>query len=192
MEVRPEIVAAVERVFPAVEGLAGGRFPGWRPSPEMEARGLLYLDGPHPILSEAQCAAIAMAASQLGEKGCYLSYVERIVGPVAIQDFELDALSFDRYRELQPAAALDHVVVSQSGEWGVFVDEEGVAVVAGPTSFIASLYRTLPPTKEQATRYASDILSTQHPGLIAWLTELLTEILGPEEAAAVFSSAESS
>ncbi|MGZ4340327.1 MAG: hypothetical protein ACXVQ3_09740 [Gaiellaceae bacterium] len=45
--------------------------------------------------------------------------------------------------------------------------------------------------KEQATRYASEILSTKHPGLIAWLTELLTEILGPQDAAAVLSSAKS-
>jgi hypothetical protein len=46
--------------------------------------------------------------------------------------------------------------------------------------------------KEQATRYASDMLTTEIPGLIAWVTELLTEILGTAEAAAILSSAKPS
>jgi hypothetical protein len=188
VQVPPEVGAAVERVFPSVDGIAGGRFPDWRPGPDMEARGLLYLDG--FSLSEVQVAAIADAAAELGEQACYLSYVERYVDPET-QDFELESLSIDRYRELRPDDNLDHVVVSQRGRWGVYVENDGVAVVAGPEQFIAALYRTLPSTKEQATRYAIDILSVAQPGLIASLTELLTEILGREEAATVLSSAES-
>jgi len=188
VEVPAEICAAVERVFPSVEGRAGGRFPDWRPGPEMEARGLLYLDG--FSLSELQAAAIADAAAELGEQACYLSYVERYEDP-ATQDFELESLSIDRYRELRPDANLDHVVVSRRGQWGIYVENDGVAVVAGPEHFITSLYRTLPSTREQATRYATDILSLAQPGLTAWLTELLTEILGREETATVLSTAKS-
>jgi hypothetical protein len=40
-----------------------------------------------------------------------------------------------------------------------------------------------------ATRYAGDILSTEHPGLIEWMRGLLSDILGPVEAATVLSSA---
>lgn len=83
-------------------------------------------------------------------------------------------------------------MVSQSGRWGIYVENDGIAVVAGPEKFITSLYRTLPSTKEQAIRYASDLLS--EPNAIAWsssLKEFLTDILGPEEATSVLSSAES-
>ena len=189
MEVPPEISAAVERVFPAVEGMAGGRFPNWRPGPDMEARGLLYLD--EFSLSEVQVAAIADAAAELGEQACYLSYVERYEAPVT-QDFELESLSIDRYLELRPDVNLDHVVVSRRGQWGFYVDNDGVAVLAGPEEFMTSLYRTLPSAKEQATRYASEILSINIPGLHEWLRDLLNAILGPEDAAAVLSAAEAS
>jgi hypothetical protein len=186
VEVPPEISAAVERVFPAVERMAGGRFPNWRPGPDMEARGLLYLD--EFSLSEAQVAAIAEAAAELDEQACYLSYVERYDDP-ATQDFELESLSIDRYRELRPDFNLDHVVVSRRGQWGIYVDNDGVAVAAGPEEFITSLYRTLPSAKEQATRYASEILSTDLPGLHTWLVDLLSGVLGPDDAAAVLASA---
>jgi hypothetical protein len=155
----------------------------------MEARGLLYLDG--YSLSEVQVAAIADAAAELGEQACYLSYVERYADSET-QDFKLQSLSIDRYRELRPDANLDHVVVSRRGRWGIYVDNDGVAVVAGPEQFITSLYRTLPSAKEQATRYASEILSTDLPGLHTWLRDLLNAILGPEDAAAVLSTAEPS
>jgi hypothetical protein len=187
----PEISAAVERVFPAEEGVAGGRFPEWKPSSVMDARGLLYLDD--WTLNALQCAAVAEAASQLGDERCYFSWVDRDVWPAAIQDFELDELTFDRYSELlDRGAVLNHVVVSLHGQWGVYITDEGVAVVAGPESFVTSVYRSLPPMKEQATRYASDMLTTEIPGLIAWVTELLTEILGTAEAAAILSSAKPS
>jgi hypothetical protein len=162
-----------------VEGLAGGRFPDWRPSPKIEARGLLYVDEPMLHLSEAQVIAIADSASELGDEGCYLSYVDRYVDPDSpIQDFAVERLSFIGYRELLDRATLNHVLVSQHGRWGVFVTDEGVAVVAGPETFVASVYRTLPPMREQATRYASDILSTELPGLHSWLRDLVNGILG--------------
>ena len=158
------------------------------PDSELEARGLLYLDGAG--LSDAQVAAVAAAALDLGDEGCFVSYVEGSEGRVDVgQDFALRQLTVPQYRELEDPAVLDHVVVSRSGRWGVFVLHDGVAVVAGPESFVRSLYRTLPPMEEQAKRYAGDILSTKHAGLIAWLRELLTVILGPEDGAAVIASA---
>jgi hypothetical protein len=66
----------------------------------MEARGLLYLDDPWTSLSEVQVIAIARAASEIGEPGCYLSYVARYGGPdPPTQDLELKRLSADGYRD---------------------------------------------------------------------------------------------
>jgi hypothetical protein len=181
----PEIATAVERVFPA-----DGGFPHWVPSSEMEARGLLHLDEPWESLSGAQVTAVARAASEIADEACYLSYVARYDGPnEPVQDFELASLRSDRYQELLDSVVLDYVVVSQHGRWGVFVTDEAAAVVTGPESFVSSVYRTLPPMKEQATRYATDILSTELPGLHAWLRDLLNGVLGPDDAAAVLASA---
>jgi hypothetical protein len=101
----------------------------------------------------------------------------------------LASLSSDRYHELLDSVVLDHVVVSQHGRWGVFVTDDAAAVVTGPESFVTSVYRTLPPMQEQATRYASDLLSSDLPGLHAWLHDLLNGVLGQKEAAAVVASA---
>jgi hypothetical protein len=185
----PEIAAAVERVFPA-RAFAPSLtpFPHWVPSEEMEARGLLYREG-FLGLSEVQVVAIADAASEVADQACYLSYVERYVEPQA-QDFELERLTVDRYFELLDGGNLDHVVVSQRGTWGVYVENDGFAVVAGPERFVTSLYRTLPSTMEQATEYAGNVLGVKIPALVPPLTEVLTEILGPEHAATVLSAAE--
>jgi hypothetical protein len=182
MERLPEVSTAIEHVFAGTE--SGSFYPHWVASRDMEAGGLLRF-GTSPALTQDQVTAIAEAASQLDDAGCYLSYVE------GVRDFELEHLSFDRYDELHDPGVLDHVVVSRNGRWGVFVSHLGIAVVAGPEEFVVTLYRTLPPMKEQATQYASEILRTKQSGLIAWLKELLPEILGPEEAAAVFAAAES-
>jgi len=185
MKKRPlEIGNAINRVFPFSNG-----FPDWVPAKAVEARGLLYPAWP---LRETQVRAVARAAAEVGEESCYLSCVDRASDQDALQDFELATFSVERYRELGDAfSLLEHVVVSQAGSWGVFVQHDGAAVVAGPGNFVRSVYESLSPVDEQAAELAAGVLALEIPKYETWLGEFLDEILGSETAARVIGSARS-
>ena len=117
-----------------------------------------------------------------------LSYAERIVNPDRTQDFKIRVFDLDTYLTLLPST-LDHVLVSASGSWGVYVLHSGVAVVAGDGDFVARLYADLPPPVEQAVGFVREIRSMRSEHTASWARNLLADVLGAAVASEIWETA---
>jgi len=188
-----EVAAAVAAAFNV--GQMG--LPEPIPTATLPRRGLLYLT--EVDLTEIQFEAISCGAKRLGDDWLYLSYAERSaplvaprlppLSPLSLEDFRLDAHDYPAYLECAPDAGLDHVLVSPRAVWGVYVDNMGIAVVAGDDDFIDAVYASLPPALDQAVQFTEDILSTNHQGLERWIAKLLEDVLGSQTAEQVLGEA---
>ena len=181
----PDTVARIVlAVFPPREG--GRGLPAPCPSSALAASGFLYPTGDG--LTETQFESLSRAASLAGEDSFYLSYAERIVDPDRTQDFKIPVFDLDAYLTLLPST-LDHVLVSASGSWGVYVLHSGVAVVAGDGDFVARLYADLPPPVEQAVGFVREIRSMRSEHAASWARNLLAEVLGAAVASEIWETA---
>ena len=188
---RETVAAAVSAAFRCEGGM-----PEPSPSVSLTERGLLYLSL-SPRLTQSQFESVSRGSEEVGDKWFYLAHVERShseqrlppLSASTLHDFRLGAHDYEGYLQSVPPSGASHVLVSPSNIWGVYVEDEGVAVVAGDENFVSAVYADQPPALDQAVHFAGDILSAKVPGLERWVAELLRDVLGPEAADEVLSKA---
>jgi hypothetical protein len=177
-----EIIAAAEGVFPyelLPAGLPANRFP---------ARGVLRLDSVTG-LSLPQFNAVSDGAKAAGDRVFYLSFRERRLG-LEPQDFIIQAGDYSRYETLLRPSASPHILVSPRAAWGVFVLNEGIAVLAGDQAFLDVVFRSLPSSEDQLTHFARDVAATKHDGLNEWLLQLYSGLFGAAEVVRILGARE--
>jgi hypothetical protein len=156
---------------------------------------VLYL--PEVNLTSSQFESISRGSEEVGDGWFYLSHVYRSdpaqrpppLSPFTLYDYRLDVHDYEAYLESAPAAALSHVLVSPRGVWGVFVDDDGVVVVAGDENFVSAVFADQQPALDQAVQFLRDVRSAKVPNLEVWAVELLRDVLGSETAEQVLSRA---
>jgi hypothetical protein len=177
------VAAAVSAAFPET---GHGGPPAPSPSSNLHHRGVLYLA--EGGLAEVQFEAVSSGADAVGEDSFYLSYAERFTDPNRVQDFGIRTHDYSRYLACA-TLDLDHILVSVSGRWAVYVLHDGIAVVAGDDRFIAAVYSRLPAAVDQAVAFMRDILSMQQQDAKSWSVNLFRDVLGFEATDHVLATA---
>ena len=133
------------------------------------------------------------AASKLGDEGCYISLIWRPRHEpwhwyIPFSEFNSayveNKKEFDEFG-MRHVFALENVLYSPQGKWGIMFSHEGHALLGSSQSFIEEIQKAIPDLDLQVYeflkywKYCKDNYSSAET---AWLPELLAQVYGQENA----------
>ncbi|MEL4896598.1 hypothetical protein [Crocosphaera sp. Alani8] len=170
-------------------------------SPEIKERRIIYrynFEITSPLLD-----AVIVAASNLGDTGCYFALAGERTGHESVSYVYLDFSDFfslygneehKDYEKISHFFSVENFVYSPQGLWGVLFSHESFGLIGGSPEFIETIEKLIPDINQQVyecVRYFYDFKS-RHPKLatIEWLPELLHHVYGKERAKKILEAVE--
>ena len=147
-------------------------------------------------LDEQEYAAVAAAASAVGELTAFLTLTENSEGlPFEeLRHWHID-LGYHPYEALLSTEGwvpfMENAIYSTNGLWGLIISHEDHAVIGGPPRFIEGITRNLPDVGGQIREFLAtwkdnrDRLGYE----IDWLPRHLTHVYGTERAQSLLAEA---
>jgi hypothetical protein len=157
--------------------------------PSVSRRAILYPIG--YLLEPIEMEAVVKAARAVGDNAFYFSVF--VKNPEAEKDWQYQPFHFfipmedlDAYYSLGfPYEALENVIYSPNGLWGMTLSDEQHAVVGGPELFMETLFAHLPSLEDKHIQEFLDLWKYNRDRLganIGWLPQLLRHVYGPAKA----------
>ena len=142
-------------------------------------------------LDGEEFAALGRAASELGQRGVFISTTEgHKLGEFSSWshwEVDLESYPYGGLQKLGFVPLVENAIYSQKGDWGLVISHEQHALVGGPPDFVERLKSSFPgPSdhlaefleywKENRGRFNADV---------SWIEPFLSHLYGDEEAARI-------
>lgn len=158
-------------------------------SSEMTTRMIVYSEI-HPKVELLD--AIRMVATRLGEKGFFFSFVENYGPEIDYPGLSNDPrwlktwfVPFDSIQDYFNLYFLTgHVMYSQKGTWGIYIDHYDFLVMGGIPDFMDEIVKLVPDLENQYNDFIEDWKNNQKflSARVDWIPKLLEHVYGYEKA----------
>lgn len=138
------------------------------------------------------------AASSLGETGCYLTMLLRVprLRPEEPNHWYIPFSQISAYQQQDAlfgnVFALENVLYSAQGKWGIMLNPEGFGLLCGSTQFMEVVGRRVPDLDQQVYQFLAYWRSYKTEGFRVetdWIASLLTQVYGQEVAEKMLQAA---
>lgn len=156
---------------------------------DVPARSLIY--GYYYLIEPPLIDAVVAAASNLGDKGCYLSMLPRMpeLRPEEPYHWYIPFSRISAYKEGDEvfgyASILENVLYSPQGKWGFMMLTDGLGVLGSSSKFMETLRSRLPDLDSQVHSFLEDYqaLKASELGRMSdELSVLLKQVYGSNKA----------
>ena len=151
-------------------------------SPGVQTRKILYefwYELEPPLLE-----AIVRVASEQGDKGFYVSILDRpdIKAQNRPYHWYVPFSRIKAYRSL--VGPLQNVIYSQNGRWGIMASDEHHALLEGSSAFVETIQKFIPELEHQVYEFLDAWRYNQanYGSKLNWLPGLLRHVYGQETA----------
>jgi hypothetical protein len=139
--------------------------------------------------------AIIAAAQEVGDRGFYLSVIERPAPQNQDVPYHwyFHFSELNEYDSLNYAFVLEHVLYSPDGRWGIMLSHEQHALLGGSSAFVDSMCKIIPGFDDlkQVLTFLSDwkYYATGRGADVSWIPGLLTQVYGAQTAQQLLAEA---
>lgn len=170
-------------------------------SPKVKERRIIYrynFEITSPLID-----AVIVAASNLGDTGCYFALAGERTGQESVSYVYIDFSDFfsiyrnekhKYYEKIRYFFSVENFIYSPQGLWGVLLSHESFGLLGGIPKFIETIEKLIPDINQQVYDFISYFrdFKSRYPKLatIDWLPELLNHVYGKETAKKMLKEAE--
>ena len=169
----------------------------------VEARAIVYPSSGSYWIEPPLTDALITAASNQGDRGCYISLLWRpqneprhwyIPFDEFIEVYVEESEKYAEYQFSQQADLCESVIYSPQGKWGIILSHENHGVIGGTAQFIEDIRSIVPFFDRQVyafLEYFRYCKNTSPIGVVTidWLPGLLTNVYGQEMAEQILTQA---
>ena len=162
----------------------------------VQARAIVYPCSAGYWIEPPLTDALITAASNLGDRGCYISLLWRpqnepwhwyIPFEEFIEVYVEESQKYVEYQFSQQASLCETVIYSPQGKWGIILSHEFHGVIGGSAEFLEDIRSVVPFFDEQVYAFLERLRyfkQTYRSELVTldWLPGLLTNVYGKEVA----------